>query len=69
VAQFTIEPCGNPCAGEVNRSVTFTSTSTDPNAGDVLTVRWVLNSSAGAPQTVGPTQSTRFSRTFSAAQD
>ena len=68
VAQFTIEPCGTPCAGEVNRSVTFTSTSTDPNAGDVLTFRWVLNSSAGAPQTVGPTQSTRFSRTFSVAQ-
>ena len=68
-AQFTIEPCGNPCSGEINRSITFTSTSTDPNPGDVLTFRWVLNSSVGAPQTVGPTQSTRFSRTFSAAQD
>jgi hypothetical protein len=69
-ASFTIEPCGTPCAGEVNRSVTFTSTSTDPNPGDQLVFRWTLDSSAGgAPQVVGPTQSTRFSRTFSSAQD
>jgi hypothetical protein len=68
-AQFTIEPCGTPCVSDINRSVTFTSTSTDPNAGDVLTFRWTLDSSASGSQTVGPTQSTRFSRTFSSAQD
>jgi hypothetical protein len=68
-ASLTIEPCGDPCAGEVNRVVTFKSTSTDPNDSDVLTFRWTILSSAASGSEQFVTQSTRFSRTYTSAQD
>lgn len=68
-AAFTVEPCGTPCAGDINRTVTFRSTSTDPNASDVLTFRWTINSTVDASDEQLVTTSTRLNRTYSAAQD
>ncbi|HEX5044447.1 MAG TPA: PKD domain-containing protein [Candidatus Polarisedimenticolaceae bacterium] len=68
-ASLTIEPCGDPCAGEVNRVVTFKSTSTDPNDSDVLTFRWSIVSTGASGSEQFVTQSTRFSRTYTSAQD
>jgi hypothetical protein len=68
-AQMTIEPCGTPCAGEINRVVTFRSTSTDPNPGDVLTFRWTIVSTGASGSEQFVTQSARFNRTYNAAQD
>jgi hypothetical protein len=68
-ASFTIEPCGTPCAGDVNRTVTFRSTATDPNAGDTLTYRWKINSTLDASDETVVTTSTRLNRTYAAAQD
>lgn len=68
-ASLTIEPCGTPCVGEINRVVTFRSTATDPNAGDVLTSRWTIVSSVTAQPEQVVTQGTRINRTYNAAQD
>jgi PKD repeat protein len=66
-AQMTIEPA----TGEIGRVVTFQSTSTDPNPADTLVVRWTIDSTdpTGDEGTLAPTTSTRFSRTYSVAQD
>jgi len=69
-ANFTIDPCGTPCSAAINQTVTFQSTSTDPNPGDVLTYLWIIESSATTtPDKNGPTQSNRFSRRYSEAQE
>lgn len=69
-ASFTIEPCGTPCVGAVGDIVTFKSTSTDPNEGDVLTYRWNIDSTVNGEDIVDRvTQSTRFSDSYQVAQD